>query len=118
MKKISEYKDEEALELLADLLDPITEILIDKEVTKTFKRNKLKGIAKAVKNHKSAVFKCLAILDGSPDEEYHCNVITLPKTILEIINDKDLLDFFSSQSQETEEESFGSHTENGESEEA
>ena len=116
MKKLSEYKDEEALELLADLIDPVTEIIIDKEVVKEFKKNKLRGISKAIKKHKSAVFRCLAVLDGTPDKEYHCNIVTLPKTILEIINDKDLIDFFNSQSQETDEGSSGSATENGEAE--
>lgn len=117
MKKLSEYRDEDALDLLADIIDPATEILADKEVVNTFlKKTKLQGISLAIKKHKKAVIRCLAILNGVSVEEYHCNIITLPKTILEIINDKDLMDFFKSQSQEMEEESFGSAIANSEEE--
>lgn len=113
MKKLSEYRDVEALELLADLMEPVTKILIDKEVIAAFKKNKLAGVSRAIKRHKEAVFECLAILEGVPVSQYHCNIITLPKTILEIINDNDLVDFFKQQSQQMDEESSGSAMENG-----
>ena len=119
MKKLSEYKDEEALDLLADLMEPVTEIITDKEVVEAFfKKTRLSGIMLAIKKHKKAVFECMAILDGVPVEEYHCNLITLPKTILAVVNDKEFLTFFKSQGQEyLEEESSGSATENGGDEE-
>lgn len=117
MKKLSEYKDEEALTLVADLIDPITDILGDKEVVSTFRKGKLNGVKLAIKKHSKSVFQCLAILEQVPVDEYHCNVITLPKTILDIINDTDLIDFFSSQSQQMDEESSGSAMENGEEKE-
>jgi len=113
MRKLSEYKDEEALELLADIMEPVTEIIIDKEVVKKFRKNKLAGIAHAIKHHKKAVFRTLAALEGVNVEDYHCNIVTLPKAILEIINDKELIDFFASQSQEADEESSGSATTTG-----
>ena len=113
MKKLSEYKNEEALELLAELIVPVTEVLVDKEVVKKFRENKLKGIAYALKHHTKAVFACMAVLNGKPVESYTCNIISLPKTILDVINDKDLMDFFTSQSQEAEEESSGSATTTG-----
>lgn len=117
MKKLSEYHDEEALDLLADIIDPVTEILADKEVINTFiKKNKLQGIGLAIKKHKKAIMQCLAVLEGVPVKEYHCNIVTLPKTILEIINDKELMAFFKSQSQQMEEESSGSVTANSEAE--
>ena len=116
MKKLSEYKDEEALEVLGNLIEPATEIILDKEVVAKFKQNKLKGIALAIKRHRRAVFCCLAALNGEDEDSYTCNIVSLPKTILDVINDKDLLDFFGSQGQEMEEESFGSHTTTGEEE--
>ncbi len=115
MKKLSEYKDEDALELLADLITPISEIASDKKVISAFrKKSKLAGISVAIKQHKKAVMECLAILEGVSLEDYHCNIITLPKTILEIINDTELADFFVSQSQQMDKESSGSATENSE----
>lgn len=116
MKKLSEYKDEEAIELLADIIEPATEIIIDKEVVVTFRKNKLKGIKLALKRHKKAVFACLAALNGESVETYHCNLISVPKTILEVINDKELMSFFASQSPETDEASSGSVSTTGEGE--
>lgn len=118
MKKLSEYKDEEALVLLADLIDPITDIVGDKEVVSAFrKKGKLHGAKLAIKKHTKSVFKCLAILEQVPVEDYHCNIITLPKTILDIINDTDLIDFFNSQSQQMDAESSGSAMGSGEEKE-
>ena len=118
MKKLSEYKDEDALDLFADLIDPITDIMGDKEVVNSFtKESKIKGIQMMIKKHKGAVFQCLAILEGIPVEEYHCDILSLPKTILEIMNDEGLMDFFKSQGQQMEEESFGSVMENSGEEE-
>lgn len=117
MKKLSEYHDEEALDLLADIIDPVTEILADKEVVNTFlKKSKLQGTSVAIKKHKKAIMKCLAVLEGVPVKDYHCNIVSLPKTILEILNDNELMDFFKSQSQQMEEESSGSATANSEAE--
>ena len=114
MKKISQYKDEEALELLADLIEPLARIIADKEVLSAFKKkSKIAGVSAAIKAHKHDVFQMLAILDGTPVEEYHCNVFDLPIKALEILNDKELNDFFKSQSQLMDEESSGSATETG-----
>lgn len=118
MKKLSEYKDEEALDLLAEILEPVTEIIADKEVVEEFmKKSRIAGVITAIKKHKKAIIQCLAAMDGVPVEEYHCNILTLPKTLLAIINDKDFLTFFKSQSQEfMDEESSGSAMESGEDE--
>ena len=99
MKKISEYRDEDALELLADIIEPATEIIGDTDVQAAFQVSKLKGASVAIKKHKTAVKGVLARLDGVPVEDYHCNVFTLPARLLEILNDEALLGFFSEQAQ-------------------
>lgn len=113
--KLSDYKDEEALELLADLLEPVAEILSDKAILAAMQAkeiNKMGAIKYAIKQHKKSVIEVLAILEGVPVNEYHCNVFTLPVKLLEILNDPELMDFFKLQVQGmTEEESFGSATE-------
>ena len=117
MKKLSEYRDEEALDLLADILDPITEIIGDKELMNTFrKKSRMEGVSYMIKNHKKALIRCMAAMEGVPLKDYHCNIVSLPKDVLEILNDKELLAFFKSQSQQMEEESSGSATENGKEE--
>lgn len=98
MRKLSEIKNEEALDVLADLLEPAMEIIGDAEI-KTLARagKKMEAIRHAIKGHKSAVITILARLDSTPVEEYQCNVITLPAQLLEILNDKELMDFFGLQ---------------------
>lgn len=113
MKALSEYKDEEALDLLADILEPVIDIFGDKEVSKEYKEGrKLKAVQLAIKGHKKSVLLLLATLEGVPVEEYHCNIFTIPKALLEIFNDPELTGFFDVQSQENSDELSGSVTEN------
>lgn len=112
--KLSEYKNMEALELLAEIIGPITEIMGDKEVAKCLKKKGkiATAVSIAIKNHKEAVFKLLASLDGKSVEEYECNVFTLPQKLLEILNDKELASFFGLQGQTDITALSGSATEN------
>lgn len=98
MRKLSDYQNEEALDLLADIVDPASLIMGDAEVKAALKgENKLPRLTKAIiRNHKPELIEILARLDGVPVEEYRCNVFTLPIKVIEILNDKELLDFFSS----------------------
>ena len=101
MKKLSCYKDDEALDLLADIMEPAAIILTDPAVKEAWGTgNRLKVAKAAIKNHKQQVMEILAVMEGVPVEEYHCNVFTLPMRVIEILNDQDLLSGFSSQAQE------------------
>ena len=96
--KLSEVKGEAALDLLADIIEPATEIMSDpniKEVAKA--KNKGAAIKVLIKDHKKAIIEILAAIDGVPVEEYDVNVLTLPVKILEVLNDAELMDFFTSQ---------------------
>lgn len=100
MRKISDYRDEEALDLLADLLEPATEILADEVVQQAAKgQSKIKVASVIIKNHKQAIMQILAALDGVSIEDFHCNVFTLPARVIELLNDKELLSFFGEQVQ-------------------
>ena len=100
MKKLSEYKDEEALDLLANLIEPAIKIVrIDGFKEALENGDKLKAIKLAIAGDKSAVMEMLAVLDGVPRAEYHCNIMTLPGRILEILNDEELMVFFTEQAQ-------------------
>lgn len=112
--KLSEYRDGEALDLLADLIEPVSSILADKDISKLQKNGaSVARIASAaIKGHKDEVLRIMAALDGVPFEEYHCNILTLPKRLIEILNDKDLQDFFSSQGQTEEPNNSGSASAN------
>lgn len=99
MRKISDYKDEEALDLLADIIEPASNIFADDKVKNAFKGSKDKSMIKVAKviieNHKGDIMEILAKLDGKKREDFHCNVLTLPIAVLQILQDKELVDFFS-----------------------
>ena len=117
MRSLSSYKDEEALDVLADLLEPVMEIMSDKEVADSIRsKNKAKGIKLAIKNHKASTMEVMAILEGVPVEEYHCNLLTLPLMLLKVLNDPELVSFFSSQAEIVSEMSSGSAMGNTEDE--
>lgn len=112
--KLSEYQGEAALDILADLIEPVGEIMTDKEIGDVFKKNRFKAIVLAIKNHKNAVMKIMATIDGVPVEEYKCNVFTLPVKILELLNDPDIVQLFTYQGQTGDANSSGSASENTE----
>lgn len=115
MKKLSEYKDEESLDLLADLLEPCTDLFSDEALVAVIrKETKLKAIKYAIKNHKKEVVEIMAILNGVPVEEFHYNLFTLPMMVLEVFNDRDLTDFLLQQAKMDSESRFGFATENTE----
>lgn len=120
MKKLSEYKDEEAIEVLADILDPVATMAMDKGLVDDVKNNFSKGehririISRALKEHKKEVFQILAALERVPVEEYHCNISTLPAQILSILNDKDLMSYFLSSAETEDVNASGSVTGNTE----
>ena len=110
--KLSEYKNEEAIEKLADLLEPACDIFADEELVKLIRNgDKIKSISYALKNHSSKVLEILAIMDNIPVEQYECNIMTLPAKILEIFNDADLMGFFLSQLPKEGKNSSGNATE-------
>lgn len=111
--KLTEYKGEEALDLLADIIEPTVTIFSDEEVKKAFNGENKLGIVKiAIKNHKKELIEIMARMDNVPVDEYEVNLFTLPIKVTEIINDRDLLSFFKSQYQISDENASSSATEN------
>lgn len=112
--KLSDFKDEAALDLLAEIIDPAAEIFSDTKIANILRKNgaPAEAVKIAIKNHKKSVIQIMAAMEGVPFEEYHCNVFSLPIKLLEILNDKELVEFFTSQGQIMEEKSSGSATEN------
>lgn len=114
--RLSEIKGEQALDVVAEIIDPITELALDTELRG---KPKIMMIKQALKSHREAVIAILAALDLKTVEEYKesMNLLTLPQQLLEIFNDPEMEMLFQSQSQ-TDKTSFGSATENTEADEA
>lgn len=103
MKRLSDFKDEEALDVLCEIIEPACEIMADERVQKAFEKGSgftvVQAVKLIIKEHKRAVMQVMAALECVPFEEYHCNLLTLPIQIMQIVNDNDLLTFFQSQVQ-------------------
>lgn len=111
--KLNEIKNEKAIEMLADMFDPIIEIASDEEVVSAARsNNKIQMVKHILKGHSRAIFELMAMTDGVPVDEYECDVLTLPVKLLELFNRPEFAFLFQSQGQKTGETSSGSATEN------
>lgn len=97
--KLSELKDGDALEVYAELLDPVTKIAVDKEFQELYNSNKpyLLIIKHLLKNHKDETMEILAIVNGKKKEEFHANFWEIPKMIKEIWDDANFQNLFQLQ---------------------
>lgn len=97
--KLSDIKGERALDVLADMIEPVAEIMGDKEISAILQSGKapIKAIKLALKNHKRAVLDMMAAIDGEDPETYQPSIFVLPKRLLDLLNDPEVQRLFSSQ---------------------
>ena len=93
--KLSDIKNEQALDVVADIIVPVSEILGDKAIRESKNETKAALVSKVIKNHKRAVIEILARLDGQEPEEYEFSILDLPRKLLEIFNDPALAEVFT-----------------------
>lgn len=124
MRKLSEVKNGDALELIANTIEPISRILADKEV-EVFKAKAKKkelrkiDIAKWVMTaHSEDVLEILAALEGEDIETFEISALEIPMRVLEILNDEEIVSLFTSQGQTITNASSGSAMANIEAEES
>lgn len=93
--------NEEQLDLFADLLEPVGELLTDKELVASLQGNdKLKAATQGIKGHKAAIIKILALIDGVDVEEYKVpSPPVLALKILKLLNEPDIAMLFTPQGQ-------------------
>ena len=109
MRRLNEFRGEEALDLLADLIEPASEIMTDKRLVALFRSGKMAEAAKIVlKEHPRAVLNIMARLDGKDPDTYAPSVFALPAQLLEILNDPELISLFTSQGQNEDQTNSGS----------
>lgn len=116
MKKLSDYQGDEAIELWADLIDPIVAILSNEKIQKIVQSGKPKIlIAKEIlKTNKKEAVEILQRIDPEPLDGLNI-VLRLVNIITDIGQNEEIKSFFGYAEQEqTEEESSGSVTENTE----
>lgn len=111
--KLSDYRGEKALEVLADIIEPAVEIMQDKRISTAAKAGKTMDIVKiACKYHKQALITIMAVLDGEYPATYEVGVLTLPAKILEIVNDPDIQTLFTSPPKREVKKSSGKKSDN------
>ena len=116
MKRLSDYQGNDAIELWADLLDPISDIMTDKEIAKVTQEGKPPiEIAKTIlKRHKKAAAEILLRIDPEPLDGLNI-IIRLVAVLVEIGERNDVKTFFGYAAQENvNNESSGSATESTE----
>lgn len=114
MKKLSDYKNEEAIELWADLFDPIVDVVGDEKIAEMLHSKKPPVIiAKEIlKTYKEQVQQILLRIDPTPLDGLNI-VLRLVELINEIGNDPTIQSFFDlSADTKKDEASFGSAMEN------
>ena len=114
-----ELENEDAVDMLADILEPACKIMANEEVQKAYrsKKPKLLIIKTMLKECKESVVELLAIINGKDPKEYKCTIPSIIKDLLSLLNDENVQVLFQSQSQNIIKTSSGSATENTEVEE-
>ena len=109
MRKLSEITGEDAMDVLSDLIEPLSEFATDQEfVNLARKGNHIKTIQYALKSHKKALIWALAIIEGENPNEYNPPLLQIPALLIEMMNDPDVMALFPSEQTVT---SSGSTTE-------
>lgn len=117
--KISEFKGENAIEFIGDIIEPVSKIFSDEIVRRFFSKNadNKSAIVKHIcKEYATEAIEVLAAMQGITPEEYEGNPFTIMMQVFEIMNDPDLLSVFTSSEQKTASTSFGSASTNSEDE--
>lgn len=94
--KLSDFKDEKALEVVGDLLEPISRIVQDK-ASAAKRSNGIEFARYLLKEHKTDVLEMLAILNDTPVNDYHCNAATVFADVIDMLTDPELMALFGLQ---------------------
>lgn len=114
--KLAEYTGEDAIELLADIIEPLAEILQDKEIATAVENGstRIKLAQMILKRHKRKVLEVMAAIDREDVENYKPNIFVLPMRLVELLSQPEMKELFLSQGQMNIGEPSGSATANTE----
>lgn len=110
---LSDYRNEDGLELMADIMEPLAKIFASPELKKAVERkaNKIQLVQTAMKHSSKEIIEILARIEGVPVEEYDKNAVGMTVQILQLLNDKEVSELFFSQAQTAEQTCSTSATE-------
>lgn len=97
--KLSEFKDEKALQVISDLLVPIGRIAANPENAKAKDLGVLDFASAILRNSGKDVMTMLAILNDQDPATYHCTAASVMMDVFTMLDDPELLLLFGLQSQ-------------------
>lgn len=111
--RLSELKGEQAVEAMADLMEPLSVLLTDKEVIRLTRENapKLQIVRALLKASPKAVIDIIAIINQEDRETYNPNTFEITKCLIDFLNEPEVSSLFFSQKQRAEVTQSGSATE-------
>lgn len=111
--KLSDIKGNRVLDVIADIIDPIVNMVQDKDVAAMFEREAVpdgmeardffakrmcKGLPVLLKSHKADIIAVMAAIEGVTPEQYAAS-LDFPKLftdVMELVTDDAFLNFLSS----------------------
>lgn len=111
--KLSDIKGDRVLDVIADIIDPIANMVQDRDVAAMFERKAvpegvdardffaermLKGMPALLKGHKADIIAVMAAIEGVTPGQYAAS-LDFPKLltdVMELVTDNAFLDFLSS----------------------
>lgn len=110
--RLSDIRGEQALDVLANILDPVSKIAVDEGFQKLVKaKDKIGCVQYILRNYKKETLSIMASLDGEDPKDYNPTLPQIPAKLLELLNDPVIKPFFESQGRSQEDASSGSATE-------
>lgn len=116
MIDITQYKNGDAIDLLANIMEHAMDIIGDKKFVAKWKSGKpvMYAIVYAMKEHRDALVNLVCAIHGETPDTYQFDAVGLIRDVQEIIDSPLFNEVFSSQNQMTESAPSGSATENTE----
>lgn len=126
--KLSDIRGDRVLDVIADIIDPIANMVQDKDVAAMFERKAVpegmdardffakrmrKGMPVLLKGHKADIIAIMAAIEGVTPEQYAAS-LDFPKLftdVMELVTDDALLDFLSSSGTEKDADAPGAASE-------
>lgn len=100
MKKLSEFKNEDAVLVISKLMIPIYRILGKiRNIERGDDMTPMQLVSSMLQASPSDVVEVFAILNEQPVEEYECNGAELMVNALKLASDKEFMELFGLQSQ-------------------
>ena len=109
---LSKFENEDAIDLLAEIIEPASLILSDEEFSRKWTSGQpvILAVKYALKNHKKEVVQIISALHGENPETYRFNLLTLTADLILLLNDSYLKEVFTLQAQNETNENSGSVT--------